>query len=71
MNLHTLAMLADRWLDPHGATGNGNPIGGLAFPSAFGQLEQTHERQINFVSESPFHVWRPWKHRKFFRCATE
>ncbi|KAF8348447.1 hypothetical protein F5887DRAFT_914898 [Amanita rubescens] len=28
---------------PTGATSNGNPIGGLAFSSAFGQLEQTHE----------------------------
>ncbi|KAF8348535.1 hypothetical protein F5887DRAFT_1157007 [Amanita rubescens] len=40
-------------LDPHGATGNGNPIGGLAFSSAFGQLEQTHE-WTNFVSDSLF-----------------
>lgn len=30
-------------LDPHGADGNGNPIGGLVFSSAFGTLEQIHE----------------------------
>lgn len=30
-------------LDPHGADGNGNPIGGLVFSSAFGQLQQVHE----------------------------
>lgn len=31
-------------LDPHGADGNGNPIGGLVFSSVFGgQLTQMHE----------------------------
>ncbi|KIJ61580.1 hypothetical protein HYDPIDRAFT_31186 [Hydnomerulius pinastri MD-312] len=40
-------------LDPHGATGEGNPIGGLVFSSAFGQLEQIHE-WTNFVSDSEF-----------------
>ncbi|KAH9067589.1 hypothetical protein EDB87DRAFT_1573192 [Lactarius vividus] len=31
-------------LDPHGADGNGNPIGGLVFSSAFtGQIQQVHE----------------------------
>jgi hypothetical protein len=30
-------------LDPHGADGNGNPIGGLVFSSAFGALEEIHE----------------------------
>ncbi|KAH8830528.1 hypothetical protein DL96DRAFT_1461885, partial [Flagelloscypha sp. PMI_526] len=31
-------------LDPHGADGNGNPIGGLVFSSAFnGKLTQIHE----------------------------
>jgi len=40
-------------LDPHGATGNGNPIGGLVFSSAFGQLEQIHE-WTNFMSDSQF-----------------
>lgn len=30
-------------LDPHGADGNGNPIGGLVFSNAFGQLQQVHE----------------------------
>ena len=30
-------------LDPHGADGNGNPVGGLVFSSAFGTLEQIHE----------------------------
>ncbi|TFY77665.1 hypothetical protein EWM64_g6347 [Hericium alpestre] len=40
-------------LDPHGADGNGNPIGGLLFSSAFGQMEQLHE-WTNFVSEKEF-----------------
>ncbi|TFY76200.1 hypothetical protein EWM64_g7812 [Hericium alpestre] len=41
-------------LDPHGADGNGgNPIGGLVFSSAFGQMEQLHE-WTNFVSEKEF-----------------
>ncbi|EGO03855.1 hypothetical protein SERLA73DRAFT_165431, partial [Serpula lacrymans var. lacrymans S7.3] len=40
-------------LDPHGATGNGNPIGGLVFSSAFGQIEQMHE-WTNFVSYNQF-----------------
>ena len=34
-------------LDPHGADGNGNPIGGLVFSSAFGTLEQIHEWTVN------------------------
>ncbi|KAF8885286.1 hypothetical protein CPB85DRAFT_1181889, partial [Mucidula mucida] len=40
-------------LDPHGADGNGNPIGGLVFSTAFGQLEQVHE-WTNFMSASEF-----------------
>ncbi|KAI0641490.1 hypothetical protein C8Q79DRAFT_314300 [Trametes meyenii] len=40
-------------LDPHGADGNGNPIGGLVFSSAFGQLAQMHE-WTNFMSASEF-----------------
>jgi hypothetical protein len=40
-------------LDPHGADGNGNPIGGLVFSSAFGQLEQILE-WTNFVSDTEF-----------------
>ncbi|THH00130.1 hypothetical protein EW026_g2355 [Hermanssonia centrifuga] len=40
-------------LDPHGADGNGNPIGGLLFSSAFGDLEQIHE-WTNFMSASLF-----------------
>ncbi|KAF8483818.1 hypothetical protein DFH94DRAFT_792501 [Russula ochroleuca] len=41
-------------LDPHGATGNGNPIGGLVFSSAFtGQAEQLHE-WTNFVAADQF-----------------
>ncbi|KAF9010109.1 hypothetical protein BDQ17DRAFT_1347562 [Cyathus striatus] len=40
-------------LDPHGADGNGNPIGGLVFSTAFGQLEQIFE-WTNFVSDSQF-----------------
>ena len=30
-------------LDPHGADGNGNPVGGLVFSNVFGQLQQVHE----------------------------
>jgi len=40
-------------LDPHGADGNGNPIGGLVFSSAFGSLAQMHE-WTNFMSASEF-----------------
>ncbi|KAA1472488.1 hypothetical protein DENSPDRAFT_859484 [Dentipellis sp. KUC8613] len=41
-------------LDPHGADGNGNPIGGLVFSSAFtGQPLQLHE-WTNFVSDTEF-----------------
>ncbi|KAH9060325.1 hypothetical protein EDB83DRAFT_907050 [Lactarius deliciosus] len=41
-------------LDPHGADGNGNPIGGLVFSKAFtGQFVQLHE-WTNFVSATEF-----------------
>ncbi|KAJ8082890.1 hypothetical protein AAF712_003565 [Marasmius tenuissimus] len=40
-------------LDPHGADGNGNPIGGLVFSSAFGPLQQIHE-WTNFMSANQF-----------------
>ncbi|KAI8974882.1 hypothetical protein BD414DRAFT_424059 [Trametes punicea] len=41
-------------LDPHGADGNGNPIGGLVFSNAFtGQYQQLHE-WTNFVSDTQF-----------------
>ncbi|KAL4245453.1 macrophage activating glycoprotein [Abortiporus biennis] len=40
-------------LDPHGADGNGNPIGGLVFSNAFGSLAQMHE-WTNFMSDSEF-----------------
>ncbi|KAI0783796.1 hypothetical protein C8Q75DRAFT_422333 [Abortiporus biennis] len=41
-------------LDPHGADGNGNPIGGLVFSSAFGGgLVQLHE-WTNFMSATEF-----------------
>ncbi|KAJ7122925.1 hypothetical protein C8R44DRAFT_784932 [Mycena epipterygia] len=40
-------------LDPHGADGNGNPIGGLVFSTAFGQLEQVFE-WTNFMGEDQF-----------------
>ncbi|KAL5522774.1 hypothetical protein ACEPAG_8792 [Sanghuangporus baumii] len=41
-------------LDPHGADGNGNPIGGLVFSKAFtGQTEQLHE-WTNFMSATSF-----------------
>ncbi|KAG7439360.1 uncharacterized protein BT62DRAFT_983444 [Guyanagaster necrorhizus] len=40
-------------LDPHGADGNGNPIGGLVFSTAFGKLEQVFE-WTNFMSADQF-----------------
>ncbi|KAJ7179615.1 hypothetical protein C8R46DRAFT_1345929 [Mycena filopes] len=41
-------------LDPHGADGNGNPIGGIVWSTAFGgQLEQIFE-WTNFMSDSEF-----------------
>lgn len=41
-------------LDPHGATGAGNPVGGLVFTNAFtGQYQQIHEWQ-NFMSSSEY-----------------
>ncbi|RDX57386.1 hypothetical protein OH76DRAFT_1476784 [Lentinus brumalis] len=40
-------------LDPHGADGNGNPIGGLVFSSAFGDLQQIHE-WTNFMAADEF-----------------
>ncbi|TFK81207.1 hypothetical protein K466DRAFT_347035 [Polyporus arcularius HHB13444] len=40
-------------LDPHGADGNGNPIGGLVFSSAFGDLQQIHE-WTNFMAVDEF-----------------
>ncbi|KAL4268370.1 Carbohydrate-binding module family 13 protein [Pleurotus pulmonarius] len=40
-------------LDPHGADGNGNPIGGLVFGNSFGQALQYHEWTL-FISSSEF-----------------
>jgi len=41
-------------LDPHGADGNGNPIGGLVFSTAFtGKVQQLHE-WTNFVAATQF-----------------
>ncbi|KAJ7229121.1 hypothetical protein GGX14DRAFT_488077, partial [Mycena pura] len=40
-------------LDPHGADGNGNPIGGIVFSTAFGQLEQVFE-WTNFMAFDQF-----------------
>ncbi|PBK60254.1 hypothetical protein ARMSODRAFT_898286 [Armillaria solidipes] len=40
-------------LDPHGADGNGNPIGGLVFSTAFGKLGQVFE-WTNFMSSNEF-----------------
>ncbi|KAJ7589816.1 carbohydrate-binding module family 13 protein [Mycena floridula] len=40
-------------LDPHGADGNGNPIGGLVFGNTFGTALQYHE-WTNFISDSEF-----------------
>lgn len=40
-------------LDPHGADGNGNPIGGLVFGNSFGNNLQYHE-WTSFISYSEF-----------------
>lgn len=40
-------------LDPHGADGNGNPIGGLVYGNSFGRALQYHEWTM-FVSASQF-----------------
>lgn len=40
-------------LDPHGADGNGNPIGGLVFGNSFGSALQYHEWTM-FVSANQF-----------------
>ncbi|KAJ7067883.1 hypothetical protein C8F01DRAFT_1116102 [Mycena amicta] len=40
-------------LDPHGADGNGNPIGGVVFSNAFGQLEEIFE-WTNFMGDGLF-----------------
>ncbi|KAG9011438.1 hypothetical protein FRB90_007279 [Tulasnella sp. 427] len=40
-------------LDPHGADGNGNPIGGLVFGNSFGQMQQYHE-WTSFMSQNEF-----------------
>ncbi|KDQ24799.1 carbohydrate-binding module family 13 protein [Pleurotus ostreatus PC15] len=40
-------------LDPHGADGNGNPIGGLVFGNTFGAARQYHE-WTSFISDTEF-----------------
>ncbi|KAJ7650908.1 carbohydrate-binding module family 13 protein [Roridomyces roridus] len=40
-------------LDPHGADGNGNPIGGLVFGNSFGNALQYHE-WTSFISDTEF-----------------
>ncbi|KAJ7719505.1 carbohydrate-binding module family 13 protein [Mycena metata] len=40
-------------LDPHGADGNGNPIGGLVFGDTFGAAQQYHE-WTSFISDTEF-----------------
>ena len=40
-------------LDPHGADGNGNPIGGLVFGNSFGANLQYHE-WTSFLSDDEF-----------------
>ncbi|KAF8155348.1 carbohydrate-binding module family 13 protein [Mycena galopus ATCC 62051] len=39
--------------DPHGADGNGNPVGGLVFGNTFGNALQYHE-WTSFISDSEF-----------------
>ncbi|KAJ7266584.1 carbohydrate-binding module family 13 protein [Mycena rebaudengoi] len=40
-------------LDPHGADGNGNPVGGLVFGNSFGQGQQYHE-WTSFIGSDEF-----------------
>ncbi|KAJ7052012.1 carbohydrate-binding module family 13 protein [Mycena amicta] len=40
-------------LDPHGADGNGNPIGGLVYGNTFGTAVQYHE-WTSFISDTEF-----------------
>ena len=40
-------------LDPHGANGNGNPVGGLVFGNVSGVIKQYHE-WTSFISDSEF-----------------
>ncbi|KAF9028564.1 carbohydrate-binding module family 13 protein [Hymenopellis radicata] len=40
-------------LDPHGADGNGNPIGGLVYGNSFGTGQQYHE-WTSFISSNEF-----------------
>ncbi|KAF7297575.1 Ricin B-type lectin domain-containing protein [Mycena kentingensis (nom. inval.)] len=40
-------------LDPHGADGNGNPIGGLVYGNSFGNALQYHE-WTSFISDKEF-----------------
>jgi hypothetical protein len=40
-------------LDPHGADGNGNPIGGLVYGNSFGNAIQYHE-WTSFISDTEF-----------------
>ncbi|THU82741.1 carbohydrate-binding module family 13 protein [Dendrothele bispora CBS 962.96] len=40
-------------LDPHGADGNGNPIGGLVYGNTFGSALQYHE-WTSFISDTEF-----------------
>ncbi|KAG7447880.1 uncharacterized protein BT62DRAFT_1075191 [Guyanagaster necrorhizus] len=40
-------------LDPHGTDGNGNPVGGLVFSSAFGALQQIHD-WTSFIGSDQF-----------------
>ena len=40
-------------LDPHGADGNGNPVGGLVYGNTFGSSLQYHE-WTSFISDTEF-----------------
>ncbi|KAF8531130.1 carbohydrate-binding module family 13 protein [Gautieria morchelliformis] len=51
--INVLAGDAGGELDPHGADGNGNPVGGLVFGNSFGQALQYHE-WTSFISDTQF-----------------
>lgn len=52
-NIHISKKGGGGELDPHGEDGLGNPIGGLVFTNAFGNLVQAHE-WTSFIDENHF-----------------